>query len=104
MGMAGARRRNCARDGEARGPGRRSGASRLGDRLQHMRRSAMQDGMDGVEAQPIETIFLDPIGGVVSEEGTYRLLGEVDGRPPGCLMGVGEEFGGVAMQVVPVWS
>src|SRR5262244_1477360 len=63
--------------------------------------------MHGVQAQAIEVEFLEPVQGVVDDEGAGHLAArtvEVDGITPGRLVLAGEEGGGVAVQIVPLGS
>jgi len=61
--------------------------------------------MDGVQAQPVESILLDPVQRVVDEEGTHEIAvraSEVQRRPPRRRLRRVEELRAVDRQVVAV--
>ena len=52
--------------------------------------SIVENRMDGVEAEPVEVEFLDPVERIVNEEFTHLLDARVDGRAPWRVVPVGE--------------
>ena len=65
----------------------------------------VEDGVDGVEAQAVEVVFLEPVQRVLDEEVAHDaaalLAVEVDAGAPGRLVTLGEERLGVGVEVVP---
>src|SRR2546425_3450471 len=59
-----------------------------------MARPFVNDGMSGIEPQPIHVIFMDPVQGILDKEipyaGTVFSI-EIDGRPPSRSMPAGKE-------------
>jgi hypothetical protein len=56
------------------------------------------DSMHGIQLQPVEVIFLQPVKRLVNKKiahRTTRTAEEIDGGAPGCLVPVGEEILGV---------
>jgi hypothetical protein len=82
----------------------RSGAHRLGDLLEDVRRGGVQDGVHRVEAQAVQVKFLEPVEGVVHVEaadGGGRVAVEIDGRAPGRVpLFVEKAVPGVDVQVI----
>src|SRR6185437_10829267 len=78
-------------------------AHTLGELDQDMARAFVDDGMHGVEAQPIEMEFLKPVECVFDIEIADRpCLGtiEVDRGTPGRVMAIGDEIRRVEMEII----
>ena len=72
---------------------------------QDVRLGGVLDGVDGVEAQPVEAVLLEPVEGIVDEEVAHRpavLAVEVDGGAPGRVPVGVEEALGEGVEVVPL--
>ena len=82
-----------------------AGAHAFCEFVEHVPHAVVDDGMDGIEAQSIEIVFLDPILRVVNDELTHRTAVSavvVDGRTPRRLMPIGKERRCVRGQVISV--
>ncbi len=72
---------------------------------ENMHSAVILDGVDGIEPQAVEAIFLEPEQGVVNEEVADRAAGaavEVDRIAPRRLVPIGEELAGVGVEIVPL--
>src|SRR5258708_19311257 len=80
-------------------------AHRLGDLAQDVALAVVADGVDGVEAQPVEMKLLEPVERILDVEIAHRprlLAVEIDGRAPRRVVALGEELGPVDVEVVPL--
>src|SRR5262245_41754148 len=60
------------------------------------------DGMDGIEAQPVETIFDEPVERIVGEEAPYFLTSEIDRCAPRRADIAAKHFRRVAPQIISI--
>ena len=72
------------------------------DLLQNMRLAVVDDPVHGIEAQPVEAVFLEPVQHVVNRDVAYRALSIVDRGPPGRVLLRIEVIGRVKAEVVPL--
>ncbi len=70
----------------------RDRSDRVAQLFQHRQSARLMDRVDGVEAQAVETIVLDPVQGVFDRERLHFRHGVVDRRTPGRRR-AGEESG-----------
>ena len=66
--------------------------------------SVIGDGMDRIEAQPVDAVFLQPVEGVVKEEVAHDAAAfavHVDACTPWCRMALREEGLGIGVQIIP---
>ena len=73
--------------------------------VQEMHRAVVHDGVDRIEAQPVEMKLLQPVERVVDHELPHRRRISaivVDRAPPGGLVTVREDLRGVNREIVPV--
>ncbi len=66
----------------------------FGDLVDHVRRGVVDDGVNGVEAQPVEVVFLQPVERVVNGEGAQERRVSavvVEAGAPGGLVALGED-------------
>jgi len=88
-----------------RTPGFDSGPHALGELGQKRPRRIVGDLVDRVQPQTVETVFVQPIAGILHEElADVRVANtvEVDPRSPRRLVPIGEKRLGVGAQVVPL--
>ena len=81
-------------DDEDRSPGGGAGSVDGGGQLLEQRAGGrVVDGVDGVDAQPVDVEVLDPAGRALEDRAPHRVaagLGDVDGRAPRGVHDVGE--------------
>ena len=53
---------------------------------------SVEDGMDGIETQPVEPILLEPVERIVDIEFAHDWLAEVERLAPWGIEFIGEEF------------
>ena len=76
---------------------------RLADGGGHVGQEVLfRDGVDGVEAEAVEAVFLEPVEGVLGDVVADLGAAEVDGRTPGGLDVLAEEGFGVGVEVAAV--
>ena len=72
------------------------------DLLQNMRLAVVDDPVHGIEAQPVEAVFLEPVQHVVDRDVAHRALSIVDRGPPGRVLLRIEVVGRVKAEIVPL--
>ena len=78
-------------------------AHRLADLVDDVGRAVVEDGMNRIEAQPVEMKFVEPVERVVDEEIAHWPAprpGEVDRGPPRRLVALGKKIGRVPRQII----
>ena len=77
----------------------------LADLVDDVGPAIVENGVDGVKAQSIELVLLEPIKCVVDEEIAHRPAfgsGEIDSGAPRGMVALGEEIGRNRRQVIPL--
>ena len=65
------------------------------DLLENVRLAVVDDPVDGIEAQPVEAVFLEPVQHVVNRDVAHRALSIVDRGTPGRVLVAVEVIGRV---------
>ena len=61
--------------------------------------AGFHDGIDGIEPQPVKTVFAQPIQRILDGEGAHLCHPIIDRAAPGCLR-LGEEAGRIAAEII----
>ena len=60
------------------------------------------DGMDRIQAQPVEAEFIQPVAGIFKKEFAHFRLAEIDGGAPGRVHIAAKERLGIKRKIIPV--
>jgi hypothetical protein len=72
-----------------------------------VRLAVVGDGVDRVEPQPVEVVFLQPIERIVEEEVAHHAAAftiHIDPGAPWCRVAIGKEALGVGVKIVSGWA